>query len=106
MIRLFEYTKRCRNQGVLAAPLSHSYYGPDPNIPWEPCCSAKSRIQLTCDLANANTETPNTFVSVMPDKTLLPTFEIAILARSSLFPDALQYARTMCETNSTPRPTH
>lgn len=61
---------------------------------------------LTCDLANAKTIIPQNFVNVMPDRTLLPILESASLARSSFVPVALQYARTMCDTNSTPIPIH
>lgn len=63
-------------------------------------------IIFTCDLEKANTEMPRIFVIVIPEKTLAPNFVIASLVRSSFFPLALQYARTMCDTNSTPNPTH
>lgn len=47
---------------------------------------------------------PENLVNVMPENTLLPIFESASLARTSFSPFALQYARTMCDTNSTPIP--
>lgn len=36
---------------------------------------------FTCDFANANTITPANFVSVIPDKTLLPVIDNASQAR-------------------------
>lgn len=61
---------------------------------------------FTCDLANAKTKIPQNLVKVIPLKTLPPSFDIASLARSSFVPFALQNALTICETNSTPIPTH
>lgn len=49
---------------------------------------------------------PENLVSVMPDKTLLPILLRASLDRSSYEPSALQNARTICDTNSTPIPMH
>lgn len=48
------------------------------------------QILLTCDLANASTKMPENLVSVMPEKTLLPIFASASLARTSFVPFALQ----------------
>lgn len=61
---------------------------------------------LTCDFAKARTKIPENFVIVMPLSTLVPIFESASLARLSFEPFALQNARTMCDTNSTPIPIH
>lgn len=61
---------------------------------------------LTWDLANAKIKMPENLVNVIPERTLLPIFEIASLARSSFEPSALQNARTICDTNSTPIPMH
>lgn len=60
--------------------------------------------ELTCEVDVANIKIPENFVSVMPDKTLDPSTDNALLKRSSFVPDSLQNARTMCEMNSTPMP--
>lgn len=49
---------------------------------------------------------PENLVSVIPDKTLEPILLNASLDRSWYVPSALQNARTICDTNSTPIPIH
>lgn len=59
---------------------------------------------FTCDVEKANTKIPKNFVNVMPERTLEPNTDRALLARSSFVPHSVQNARTMCEINSTPMP--
>lgn len=59
---------------------------------------------VTCDVDDANIKMPENLVNVMPDKTLEPNTDSALLARASFVPTALLNARTMCEMNSTPMP--
>lgn len=61
-------------------------------------------MDFTCELDDANIKIPENFVSVMPDKTLEPNTDSALLARSSFVPFSLEKARTMWEINSTPMP--
>lgn len=56
-------------------------------------------------MAKPSTIIPANFVIVIPDKTLLPVRANAFAARSRFEPNEVEYALTICETNSTPIPT-